>query len=130
MIFDFNWYNELNKPLLSPPSWLFTPVWGFLYLTIITALLLYIFGISIKKKTYGYLYFGIQMLLNLLWTPAFFALKNILLAFVIVILMDIFIFLTIKEFYDINKPSGILLIPYFLWSLFATYLTAGYIVLN
>ena len=130
MIFDFNWYNELNKPLLSPPSQIFTPVWGFLYLTIITALIIYVLTPTIKKKTYGYIYFGLQMVLNLLWTPSFFALKNILLALVIVILMDIFIFLTIKEFYDINKPSGILLIPYFLWSVFATYLTAGYLVLN
>jgi len=127
---DFNWYNELNKPLLSPPSWIFAPVWTFLYLIILIALFLFIFRVTAKSKSLGYLYFGIQMILNLLWTPAFFYFKSIFSALMIVILLDIFIFLTIKEFYNINKPAGILLVPYFLWSLFATYLTLGYFVLN
>ena len=127
---NFNWYNELNRPLLSPPSWIFTPVWAFLYLTILLALFLFTFRVTAKNKALGYLYFGIQMILNLLWTPAFFYFKSILSALIIVILLNIFIFLTIKEFYDISKPAGILLVPYFLWSLFATYLTAGYFVLN
>ena len=130
MMLDFNWYNELNKPFLSPPSQIFTPVWGFLYLTILISLLLFSISVTVQKKTAGYTYFVIQTILNLLWTPAFFGLKNIFLALVVVVLLDVFIFLTIKEFYGINKLSAILLIPYFLWCIFATYLTAGYYILN
>ena len=47
-----------------------------------------------------------------------------------IILLDIFVFLTIKKFYSIKKISGILLIPYFIWVLFATYLNTGYLFLN
>jgi tryptophan-rich sensory protein len=28
------WYSQLNKPKWSPPSWLFGPVWSFLYILI------------------------------------------------------------------------------------------------
>ena len=70
------------------------------------------------------------MLFNILWTPAFFVLKNPALAFGVVIVLDILAFLNIREFYKISKLSGFLLIPYFLWLIFATYLNAGILFLN
>ena len=124
------WYNNLIRPFLAPPSYIFTPVWIVLYLSIIIALILYITTFSIKDKKIGYIFFTIQLLLNLMRSPIFFGMQNILLALIIILLMDVFLVLTIKKFYSISKLSGLILIPYLIWILFATYLNIGYFVLN
>ena len=129
-MFNSFWYKNLTKPMFSPPDWVFPPMWGFLYLIIIVSLLIYFKSSNWSSKKKGYFFFGIQMILNLIWSPVFFGLKNMLLALVIVILMDVFVILTIREFYKVSKISGILLVPYLLWILFATYLNAGYLILN
>lgn len=129
-MFNSDWYNSLTKPPFSPPSYIFTPVWIILYILIGTAFVLYAQKFTIKDKTTGYVFFFSQLLLNFLWSPVFFGLKSIHLALVIIVFMDLFILLTIRSFYSISKPSGILLIPYFIWTLFATYLNLGYLFLN
>ena len=78
----------------------------------------------------GYIYFIAQLIFNLLWTPSFFYLKNIVLALIVVIFLDIFVVLAVKSFYKVSKISGLILIPYLIWILFATYLNIGYFVLN
>ena len=126
---DYIWYFSLTKPYLTPPAWIFAPVWSFLYLTISFSFVLY-FLKKDENKGLGYLYFLVQMILNLIWTPVFFGTKNILLALIVIILMDVFIILTIKKFYEVRKFAGLILIPYLIWTLFATYLNFGYFILN
>lgn len=126
---DYIWYFSLTKPYLTPPAWIFAPVWSFLYLTIAFSFVLY-FLKKDENKGLGYLYFLVQMILNLIWTPVFFGTKNILLALIVIILMDVFIILTIKKFYEVKKFAGLILIPYLIWTLFATYLNFGYFILN
>lgn len=126
---DYIWYFSLTKPYLTSPAWIFAPVWSFLYLTIAFSFVLY-FLKKDENKGLGYLYFLVQMILNLIWTPVFFGTKNILLALIVIILMDVFIILTIKKFYEVRKFAGLILIPYLIWTLFATYLNFGYFILN
>ena len=128
-MFKSVWYYNLTKPPLAPPDWIFPPVWSILYFSMLVALLLYLFKLAQNKKS-GYIYFIAQLILNLLWTPAFFYLQNIVLALIVIILLDIFVILTIKSFYRVSKISGLILMPYLLWILFATYLNIGYLVLN
>lgn len=127
---DLNWYSTLFKPALTPPALVFAPAWIFLYITILASLVLYIVKKSRKTKAIGYTYFAMQMIFNILWTPAFFVLHDLTLATIIVVVMDILILLNIIEFYKVSKFAGIILIPYFLWSIFATYLTIGILLLN
>jgi len=129
-MYNSKWFNSLIKPFLNPPASIFKPVWGILYILIIVSFVLYALKHSEINKLKGYIFFGIQMILNGLWSPVFFYFKNMTLAFVIIILMDIFVLLTIKEFYKISKTASFLLIPYFIWILFATYLNFGFIFLN
>lgn len=124
------WYNNLARPFLSPPAYIFTPVWIVLYLTMALALILYIREFSIKEKSWGYIFFAVQLVLNLLWSPVFFGLQNIALALVVLVFLDMFVLLTIKTFYSISKISGLIIVPYFIWLLFATYLNIGYLFLN
>lgn len=128
-MFKSDWYYSLIKPSFAPSDWIFRPVWIILYFTVFAALLLYVFKPA-KNKRIGYVYFVLQLIFNLLWTPAFFYLQNIKLALFVIILLDIFVFFTIKKFYSISKLSGLILIPYFIWILFATYLNIGYLILN
>lgn len=123
------WFNNLIKPNFYPPAWLFTPVWIILYGIIFASLLFYTIKPA-RNKLRGYIYFIIQMVLNLAWSPVFFLLHNITLALVIIILMDLFVILTIKRFYTVSKFAGMMLIPYLLWILFATYLNTAFLILN
>lgn len=124
------WFNSLTKPFLNPPSKVFPPVWSVLYILIFISLFFYIVAKTGNLKMRGYLYFGVQILLNLLWSPVFFLAHNIALALFIVILLDIFVVLTIKSFYKMSKISAFLLVPYLLWIFFATYLNFAYLILN
>lgn len=129
-MFDSLWYDTLSKPFLNPPAWIFSPVWIVLYSTMLTALVLYSLKYSSKSKLRGYVYFITQLLLNLSWSPAFFIMHNLGLALGIILLMDLFVLLTIIRFHTVSKLSGIILVPYFLWILFATYLNIAFLILN
>ena len=128
-MYDTYWYNNLIKPELSPPNYIFGPVWAILYSLMFISLLNYAYTKG-KDKTRGYIFFILQLALNILWSPVFFLMHSILLGLAVVILLDISILLTIKYFYKTSKISAYLLIPYLIWCLFATYLNFGYLILN
>jgi len=125
----YEWYQKLNQPPLAPPTQVFTPVWGILYVMIFISFILFVRSKK-PNKTAGYLFFSAQIIFNLLWSPVFFFYRNIPCALAVVILLDIFVLLTIKEFSQKTKWAAILLAPYFVWILFATYLNFGYMLLN
>ena len=129
-MFDFSWYQSLIQPPLSPPIWIFTPVWTLLYISMVVSLFLYVKKKVFFNKTWGYVLFFTQLVVNFAWTPTFFGLKNISFALIIVILLDFLVLLTILEFFKVSKTSAKILIPYFIWILFATYLNFGILFLN
>lgn len=128
-MFNTSWYNSLISPPLAPSAFVFAPVWFILYALIFVSLAFYVISDGANKKL-GYIFFFIQLFLNLSWTPIFFGMKNILLALIAVILLDIFVALTIFEFSKASKLAAGLLFPYLIWILFATYLNSGYLFLN
>jgi tryptophan-rich sensory protein len=125
------WYNTIEKPSFNPPNWLFGPVWTALYICIAIA-----GGIvwdkidtnPLAKK--AMLFFGIQLLLNTLWSFLFFGLKNPLIALIEIILLLLIIYETYMLFSKINKTAGYLFIPYLLWVSFAMFLNASIWWLN
>lgn len=129
-MYNSDWFTTLNKPLFNPPTELFSPVWIILYCMMGLSLILYIQEETQNSKIKGYIYFGIQLFFNLIWSPVFFLLQNIGFAFFIIILLDIFAIMTVKEFFKVSKLCGYLLIPYIIWLLFATYLNGAYFYLN
>lgn len=129
-----DWYLNLNKPSFNPPNWLFGPAWSTLYtlMGISFALVwndLSKKGVSIFKHKAG-VFFGIQFVLNLLWSTLFFSLHQIGLALVEMLVLLGFIVFTTIEFSKINRFASALLIPYILWVSFATVLTASILYLN
>lgn len=128
---DLSWYNTLNKPFFNPPSWVFGPAWTILYtLMAISAVLIWKKGLKKKGVKEALKIFGIQLALNLAWSPVFFGAHNILLALVIIILMLFYIVKTIRLFSKINKTASYLLYPYLAWVSFATVLNFSVWLLN
>lgn len=126
------WFQSLNKPFLTPPNWVFTPVWTILYIMMGLSLIVFINGDGkIKKeKRAGVIFFMTQLVLNLLWSPTFFGQMNLLGGLIIIIFLNVFILLTIISFFRYSKLAAWLLVPYLLWVMFATYLNFQYYVLN
>ena len=117
------WYGALAKPVLTPPAWVFSPVWTLLYALMGVALYLVWNTAGEKQKSRNtILVFGLQLALNVLWSIAFFGLHNILAALAVIGLLWLSIAATIALFYRISRPAGLILLPYLLWVSFAAYL--------
>jgi translocator protein len=123
------WYAELEKPPLNPPNFLFGPVWSVLYVLIGVSLYLY-WTAKGDGKWSGYVAFGVQMVLNALWSVVFFGLQMPLLGVWVIALLDIMVIVTIILFYEHSKLAAYLLVPYLLWISFATYLSVSIWLLN
>lgn len=122
------WYPGLIKPPLTPPDFVFAPMWLALYFLL--SISFYLVLNSSKTYPRAIYLFALQLGLNFLWSIIFFGLKNVNLALVDIIILDLLVVLTIREFGKINKLAGQLLYPYLLWILFATYLNLGIVLLN
>jgi len=116
-----NWYASLNKPPVTPPNWLFGPMWTVLY-TIIS-ISLYLFWVKSKKlNNLGGRLFIIQISLNLLWSIAFFGAHSIVGGLVTIIFLWFFTLANLIEFKAVDKQAGYLLLPYLAWLTAATVL--------
>ena len=115
-------YQDLNKPPISPPGIIFPIVWTILYI---------IMGYSFyKQNEQNKTIYYTQLIVNGLWSIFFFVFKWYLFSFIWIILLIILVIIMIKEFYKVNKLSGLINIPYLIWLIFAAYLSFGVYLLN
>ena len=112
-------FEEINKPPLSPPGWLFPVVWTILYVLMGIALYLVVTTRTRENKTPAYISFGVQLFFNFFWSIIFFNAQGYLFAFIWLLLLLILIIITTIKFYKISKPAAYLMIPYILWVAFA-----------
>ena len=125
------WYAELSRPSFTPPDWTFGVVWPILYVMMgISAFLIWNEGFDKREVKVALGIFGLQLILNGLWTPIFFGLHLIGVALIEIIMMWAAILLTINFFWKISKPAALLLLPYILWVSFAIVLNASLFLLN
>jgi tryptophan-rich sensory protein len=125
------WYVTLEKPLLTPPDWVFAPVWITLYVLMgIAVFLIWRETRYGKPRQKALQLFGIQLVLNALWSFLFFGLRSPLAGLVGIIALAVCIFLTLRLFLRISYPAGILLIPYLLWVGYAAGLNFSIYILN
>lgn len=126
-----DWYQTINKPSFNPPNWIFAPVWSILYTMMgVAAALVWQEGWEKSAVKNALLFFGIQLLLNSLWSVLFFGLKQPSIAFMEIIVLWGILLLCIIKFTKIKKIAGYLLIPYILWVSFATVLNGAIWQLN
>lgn len=124
-------YGQLVKPPLSPPGWVFPVVWSVLFLLMGYASYRVLTADAPKEeKRRALIFYGVQLSLNFLWSPVFFGLGRLLLAFAILVALWVMILLTGNLFSQIDKTAGKLLVPYLLWVTFAGYLNFAFFLLN
>lgn len=114
-------YADMYKPPLAPTGWVFPIVWTILYILMgIAAWLVY--ETTGEDKRLALSLYGNQLLLNVVWPLIYFNLKLYFLAFGWLLLLWFCIYLTFKQFLQLDRKAGLILIPYLVWVAFAGYL--------
>lgn len=120
-------YQRFKKPPYAPPKEAFGIVWPVLYVTM---------GVAhdlVKKTRRGSETDGVyhlQLALNYLWSLLYFRFKMRGTALIESYLLLGAVICTTLEFYKKHKVAGLILLPYVVWSSYATYLNAGNWLLN
>lgn len=122
------WYAALAKPSFNPPNWVFGPVWTILY--VLVAVAGWRTWQRLPRTTAAMALWTLQLVLNFAWSPAFFGLHRVDLAFFIVVAMlaSIAGFIAVSARHD--RASALLFVPYLAWVGFATMLNGAIWRLN
>jgi tryptophan-rich sensory protein len=121
------WYAGLAKPSFNPPGWIFGPVWTVLYVLIAVA------GwrtFECGRRGWPIRLWWVQLALNFLWSPVFFAAHQLGLAFAIVLLMLAAILAFITTAWRQDRVAAWLFVPYGAWVAFASVLNGAILKLN
>lgn len=125
------WYAALEKPAFTPPNWLFAPAWITLYVLMgVAAFLVWRNGWDKPKVRAALAFFGVQLVLNALWSVAFFGLQSPIFGLVLIVLLWVAILITMLRFKEISIAGAWLLLPYLLWVTFAGALNIAIWMLN
>ncbi len=117
------WYAHLNPTILTPPNWVFGPVWTVLYILMaVSAYLVWKKGWDNPKVKQRLVLYVEQLVLNAMWSVVFFGQHQIALALFTVVVLWFTILVTTVAFYKISKIAALLLVPYLLWVGFASIL--------
>jgi len=125
------WYASLEKPSFTPPNWLFAPVWTILFLLMgVSVFLVWRDRSGSQRSRVALAIFAIQLVLNMVWSIAFFGFRSPLAGLIVILVLWIAILSTILNFLKVSEIAGILLIPYILWVTFAAVLNVSIFALN
>ncbi len=122
-------YQNIVKPPLAPPSFLFPLVWSVLYVLMgISGGMIYLSGRPAKNT--ALLTYAVSLAVNFFWSIIFFNMQAYTFAFIWLILLLVLIIYTIKQYKPINIAAAYLQIPYLAWVIFAGYLNLMIAILN
>jgi tryptophan-rich sensory protein len=125
------WYATLEKPAFNPPNWIFMPVWTLLYILMgVAAFLVWRKGLENRQVRIALIAFLVQLVLNALWSVAFFGLESPLYGLIVIMFLWLAILFTTLQFYRISRAAGALMLPYLLWVTFAAVLNESIWLLN
>lgn len=124
------WYATITKPSWTPPNWVFGPVWTTLY--VLMGVAAFLVAQSKRKigKVVALWVFVAHLVVNLLWSVAFFGLHELGLATGVIALLIAMIVLLMRLYVPYSRAAVLLMVPYLLWTLYAASLTVGVWVLN
>ncbi len=113
------WYAALRKPPFNPPNAVFGPVWTVLYISMaIAAWRVWRSAPPAPRRTALVLY-GVQLVLNFLWSVIFFGLRQPGAAFAEVLVLFAAVMATGAAFWRQDRWAGVIMVPYAAWVAFA-----------
>ena len=125
------WYRAIEKPFFTPPSWLFAPVWIFLYFMMgVSLFLVWDNGLENPQAKKAVSVFLLQLMINSSWSAVFFGMRDLALSVMTILLLWLAIIWTLAIFLRISKTAAFLLIPYLFWVSFAAVLNVSIFLLN
>ncbi|MBQ1173534.1 MAG: tryptophan-rich sensory protein, partial [Lachnospiraceae bacterium] len=122
---NYQIYETLKLPPLSPAPIVFPIVWTILY--ILMGIATYLFIASVEKKPItkmydplaeakkGLLYYAIQLAFNLMWSPVFFRFHFFFSALIILTILWYFVYQTYNIYKGLCKTAALLFLPYIVW---------------
>jgi translocator protein len=125
-----HWYAVLAKPDWLPPNSWFAPVWVTLYVLMGTAAWIIWRERYHRGRGAAISAYAIQLLLNGLWAPLFFGLKNIGAGLFVIVALWLAVVWTIREFARVKGAAAFMLLPYLIWVSVATAMNLGLWKLN
>jgi len=116
------WYQGIRPPI-TPPNYMFPIVWNILFFLIALSLAFsWIHSKGKREKGHVMLAFGINLVLNALWSALYFGLEQPLLAFFDIVLILVSIIYMIIITWEIDRKAALMLAPYLVWVNFAAVL--------
>lgn len=128
-----NWYSTLVKPQFTPPGLVIGIVWFILFILMGIALFFVWRNNLLLNNTFirnAVVVFGAQLIVNILWSAAFFGLRSPEAGLGVISILWVLIFATIALFWRISRDAALLLVPYILWVSFAAFLNYNIWMLN
>jgi tryptophan-rich sensory protein len=120
---DRDWYQSLDRPRWSPPPEVFGPVWTILYASLGAASWL---AWRRRPRPLGALsLYGVQLVLNGLWTPIFFGARKPGAALIVIVTLWVASAATAIALVRARAAAGLLLVPYLVWVAFAVLLNGA-----
>lgn len=124
-------FQMLNKPVLSPPGFIFPIVWTILYILMgISSYLILRSEDNSEILNTALKFYIVQLAVNFFWPIFFFTFEWYLFSFFWLFLLIVLVICTIILFAKISKPAAYLMIPYLIWLIFAGYLNLSIYLLN
>ncbi len=113
------WFDALEKPEFMPPGWVFGVVWTILYVLMGLALAYILGARGARGRALAIGLFVTQLVLNLAWSPLFFAAHQVTAALVLLVVLFIVAAVTTARFHRIRTTAGKLMLPYLAWLILA-----------
>lgn len=126
-----DWYEALNKPSWQPPNWAFPIAWNTIFLLSIVSIILIWNARPGSRRTNAAIgLFIINGILNVTWSAIFFGSRLIFPAIIDAALLCLSVMAIMAVSWRVSRAGSLLLLPYALWTAFATYLTSTVFTLN
>ena len=109
------WYASLTKPAWTPPAAWFGPIWSLLYVLMGTAVWLIWSERYHPGRNVALFAYALQLVLNALWAPVFFGMKNIGGGLFLIVALWLSLVWTLREFSVVRPAAAWLMLPYLTW---------------
>ena len=118
---DTGWLDD--SAWYFPPDVAFPIAWTLLFTLMgVSVFLVYRAGTARRDVRIALAAFGVQMVMNVAWTPVFFGLRRPGAGLAIVVSLWFAVLATVALFDRIDRRASVLLIPYLAWLTFAVFL--------